>query len=192
MSYDAVTMLVADPRPENRERIAAMLAEMQRIFQCRTAVHVSDIPDGREAYDRFMVRDLWRRFDTSHVLVMQLDGYLLHPEAWRDEWLAYDYIGAPWPRAMLGRFGSRVGNGGFSLRSRRLCVAAAGVPYEPGNDDAFICGKARKHLVAEGMRFAPVEVARCFSIELPIEEGHPAVTFGFHDYGAPEFGAPPT
>ena len=69
----------------------------------------------REAYSRFMLRDLHRHIATSHALCVQWDGYVLDPARWDREFLEYDYIGAPWPH-----FGDamRVGNGGFSLRSR--------------------------------------------------------------------------
>ena len=30
-------------------------------------------------------------------LTIWTDGFIVHPEMWRDEFLKYDYIGAPWP-----------------------------------------------------------------------------------------------
>ncbi len=33
---------------------------------------------------------------TPFALVIQYDGFILNPDAWRDEFLDYDYIGAPW------------------------------------------------------------------------------------------------
>ena len=37
----------------------------------------------------------------------------------------YDYIGAPWPN----NFVNRVGNGGFSLRSKKFLELTAKIPY---------------------------------------------------------------
>src|SRR6266850_1256662 len=50
---------------------------------------------------------------TSHILTIQWDGWVINPHLWNDDWLQYDYIGAPWDDGC-------VGNGGFSLRSKRL------------------------------------------------------------------------
>jgi hypothetical protein len=72
------------------------------------------------AYSRFMLQDLADHVKTDHVLVVQWDGFILDADAWDDRFLEFDYIGAPWPH-----FGDDhdVGNGGFSLRSRRLLEA---------------------------------------------------------------------
>ena len=34
---------------------------------------------------------------TSHYLSIQADGWVLDASRWTDEFLEYDYIGAPWP-----------------------------------------------------------------------------------------------
>ena len=56
------------------------------------------------------------------------DGFVVHPECWRDEFLNYDYIGSPWPLPKPGTkhcyhdiHGNlcRVGNS-VSIRSKRL------------------------------------------------------------------------
>ncbi len=80
-------------------------------------------------YSRFCLENLHRYVDTEHVLIVQYDGFILNPRLWRDEFLDYDYIGAPWfvadwlvqdftfPKRLLGT--RIVGNGGFSLRSKK-------------------------------------------------------------------------
>src|ERR1700687_3454326 len=45
---------------------------------------------------------------------------LITPAAWREEFLGCDYIGAQW---FWHDDAMRVGNGGFSLRSRKLLLA---------------------------------------------------------------------
>jgi hypothetical protein len=123
-----------------------------------------------------MLKDLAPHVETSHALVVQWDGYVLNPEAWTGEFLRCDYIGAPWPWAPEG---SRVGNGGFSLRSRRLLDALADphVVLE-GNEDETIGVRRRAWLEAHhGIRYADEALANRFSFEVGYPVGRP---FGFH------------
>lgn len=118
----------------------------------------------RADYSRFMLKELTKHFDTSHVLTIHADGYVLNWKAWDNEWLQYDYIGAPW----WYKDGMNVGNGGFSLRSKKLCdllaeYELAGEHYHP-EDDA-IGRRYRPSLEALGIKFAPESVAELFSIE---------------------------
>jgi len=76
----------------------------------------------RAEYSRFVIKELGRHFRTSHLLVIQWDGYVINGKAWQEAFLEYDYIGAPWG---FHTDQHRVGNGGFSLRSRRLFDAAS-------------------------------------------------------------------
>ncbi len=71
---------------------------------------------------------LHTRFTTTHVLIVQPDGWPLRDEL--DHFLHYDYVGAPsvqegWREKVADRLGITVLNGGFSLRSRKLCKAVA-------------------------------------------------------------------
>jgi hypothetical protein len=52
--------------------------------------------DSIEAYSHFIVKELDAYVETEYVLVIQYDGFILNPEAWTDEFLKYDYVGAPW------------------------------------------------------------------------------------------------
>ena len=130
----------------------------------------------RDAYSTLMLKGLAAHVDTSHALVVQWDGHVVNPAAWTDAFLGVDYCGAPWPWGPEDR---RVGNGGFSLRSRRLLDALASddVALE-GNEDETIGVHRRAWLEAEhGIRFAPVELASRFSFEVAYPAGKP---FGFH------------
>ncbi len=131
--------------------------------------------DSRDAYSRLMLKGLAPHVATSHALVVQWDGHVANPDAWTDEFLACDYIGAPWPWHPEG---SRVGNGGFSLRSRRLIDALADprVVLE-GNEDETIGVHQRPWLEGRGIRFATEELAGRFSFEVAYPAGRP---FGFH------------
>jgi hypothetical protein len=124
-----------------------------------------------------------RIVQTSHFLVIQWDSWIIRPDCWSDEFLEYDYIGAPWRY----RDGRNVGNGGFSLRSMNLVAA---VLHEPEiineikngkhNEDEIIGRRYRKLLeVAHGIRFAPEGVAFRFSRERTGWD-RPEASFGFH------------
>ena len=131
---------------------------------------------GRAAYSRFVMKDLLQHIETEHVLLIQWDGYVVNPAAWRDEFLDYDYIGARWG---FCKDDHCVGNGGFSLRSRRLLEALQDPEidrFEP--EDEMICRHFRPLLEARhGIRFAPPEVADRFSFETTYPQSIP---LGFH------------
>lgn len=70
-------------------------------------------------YSIFMLTEVYKYIDTKHVLIVQRDGWILNPEAFKPEWLELDYIG---PLFMQY---DKVGSGGFSLRSKKLMEAIA-------------------------------------------------------------------
>lgn len=127
-------------------------------------------------YSQFLVKRLADYISTSHVLIVQWDGYIIKPSAWTDEFLEYDYIGATWE---FHNDDFRVGNGGFSLRSKRLLEALQDPEiseYHP--EDEIICRRYRPFLEQRyGIRFAPESLARRFSFETSIPKELP---FGFH------------
>ena len=127
-------------------------------------------------YSHFMVKSLGPYFSGSHVLIMQWDSFIVDPQAWDAAFLDYDYIGAPWPHRR-----QPVGNGGFSLRSRRLIDALQDADIrETQPEDHVICLDYHDLLVARhGIRFAPVDVASRFAFELTPPKGS---TFGFHGF----------
>jgi hypothetical protein len=123
------------------------------------------------------------------VLLMQADGFILNPEAWEDGFLEYDFLGAPWPLELSWvQPGCQVGNGGFSLRSRRLCALTSKlfypVVYGGGLHEDFAIGSiARGFLESHGMRYPSVETALRFSMEKPSSKWiRPERSFGFHSF----------
>ena len=132
--------------------------------------------DSVPAYSEFMLRGLLPHIRTSHLLVVQWDGYVLDAAQWDPAYLQQDYIGAPLRHQSPER---AVGNGGFSLRSRRLLQALqhpALVMRHP--EDLCICHDHRAWLEAEhGIRFAPLAMAAHFAYERLAPAGP---TFGFH------------
>ncbi|OQX21755.1 MAG: hypothetical protein BWK75_02465 [Candidatus Altiarchaeales archaeon A3] len=139
-------------------------------------------------YNRFMIYDLAKYIDTEFSLVVQHDGYVLRPHRWNNIFLNYDYIGATWPKNMFFNNGVniRVGNGGFSLRSKKLLNAfnELKLPFSDNNtgyfhEDGIICNYYRKELEKYEIKFAPVEIASMFSRELDCDDSIPE-HFGFH------------
>jgi hypothetical protein len=133
----------------------------------------------KDDYSKFMIKELGKyAFDTSHLLVIQHDGYVLDDNVWSDEFLNYGYIGAPW----LYVDGRNVGNGGFSLRSVHLHKVLAEDSFiQPvNNEDDVICRMYRGYLEGMyGIKFAPEEIADKFAFELKQPQ---QPTFGFHNY----------
>lgn len=129
----------------------------------------------RVDYSRFMLRELADYITTSHALCIQWDGFVLHGHAWDNNFLDHDYVGAVWPQF---RDDFNVGNGGFSLRSRRLLECCRDLPFDGTEpEDVLICRSYRGYLERQGLRFAPENVARRFAYERTPSIGD---EFGFH------------
>lgn len=154
-----------------------------------------------------MVYDFYKYIHTEYVLLIHADGFVVNPEMWRDEFLDYDYIGAPWPipptedkitfRDQDGNL-CRVGNS-VSIRSKRLLEypSKANMPWNSfyGNfhEDGFICVHHHKDFESAGMKIAPLDVAKYFSHENLIPEIEGIEPFCFHKWAGanskyPNFG----
>lgn len=131
--------------------------------------------EGIEDYNRIMLRELVHHVRTSHVLIMQWDGFITDPGRWRDEFLQWDYIGAPWYH---GGHPGLVGNGGFSLRSVKLLKALQEAPVDYRQpEDVEICVHLQPLLTERwGTHIAPLALAQEFACEY----GPPRPAFGFH------------
>jgi hypothetical protein len=66
------------------------------------------------AYSVFMLTKSHEYIDTDHVLIVQRDGWILNPQSFNMEWLQLDWI------SPLFMQYSKVGSGGFSLRSKKI------------------------------------------------------------------------
>jgi len=136
-----------------------------------------------KAYSDFIIYQLHKHVNSLHVMIVQWDGFIINPSHWDNRFLEYDYIGAPfiprsndwgYSRDRQGRFFS-VGNGGFSIRSKKLLEAPSmlGLLDEPrltnNHEDGFFCVLHRATLVDQGFRWAPTEWAFRFAIESPLE-----------------------
>lgn len=149
-------------------------ANQYRMDGCRMEV----IPRiaSRAEYSHFVLKELGRYCRTEHLLLVQWDGYIINPESWRPEFLEYDYIGAPWGWYQDAH---RIGNGGFSLRSRRLFDALLDEEIADLDPEDEAIGRRYRTLLESkyGIRFAPEEIAAAFSFETTYPKSR---TFGFH------------
>jgi hypothetical protein len=134
-----------------------------------------------EEYCPFMIYELPKYVNTEMVMVAQWDGFIRDINLWDDDFLKYDYIGAPWPDSILFPGVPKhfnVGNGGFSIRSKKLIDFLAtdkNITYHV-LEDVMICQLNRAYLEMKGFKFAPTELASKFSWECgPIHD-----SFGVH------------
>ena len=143
-------------------------------------------------WNKVIVYDLGSYIDTEYAILIHHDGYIINPELWDDEWLNYDYIGAPFPlpqddfsyRDINGVI-QRVGNS-VSLRSKKLMdlPKKLGMEWRSwhgfSNEDGYISVNMRHVFEEHGCVFAPLEVAVHFSKEHEIPENRELKTFAFH------------
>lgn len=161
--------------------------------------HTSKLTNINE-FNYKMVYELGDHIRTDYALIVHADGFVVNPEMWRDEFLDYDYIGAPWPLPPEGDTTTyrdingnvcRVGNSA-GIRSKRLMdfPKKANIPWEGEfaygkmwfYEDGFICCKIRHLLEAEGMKIAPLDVAKYYAHEKMIPEVQGIKPFAFHKW----------
>lgn len=143
-------------------------------------------------WNKFVLKSLGDLIKTDHYLYVDYDGFVLHPEAWTDEFLKYDYIGAPftYPNHVMTKHVDTkikkipksqinlVGNGGFTLRSKKFAEVAKlckDTRYRP--EDVYSCFNNYTFFINNGVKFCPVDLASKFSYNYL---HHNKGIFGFH------------
>lgn len=159
-----------------------------------------------DEYSKYCLYELHQHVDKEYCLMVHDHAFIVNPDAWTDEFYDYDYIGAPWAyqeNSYVTPFGEhiRVGNGGFSLRSKKLlevplkreipfdCTTGDFYKHFNANnfaEDGNICVHNRHLFIEEGCKFPLIETAARFSYETPVAENQGLTPFGFH------FNLPPT
>jgi hypothetical protein len=176
-------------------------------------IQVPDFSDFIEDINRIFLHLMPQVVATDFNLIVQADGFAVNPQAWDPLFWDYDYIGAPF----CGLWGGGpywrspiVGNGGFSLRSRKLYAALRDLrlkwriedwlPYDDRlsdfgyylrnakgekclQEDLLISLWARKILETRyGIKFCPPELAGKFSLfqAHPLTQCWLGRSFGFH------------
>lgn len=166
----------------SEENIHALKYSQKEIeFGAVKYIQLGEIKD-IDSWSKAAVYELYKYVDTDFCLLVHENGFVVNPQSWRDEWLNYDYVGAPWPlptddysyRTPTGEL-VRVGNS-VSLRSRRLLELPSKLKLEWKpyfgffNEDGFICVHNKEILEQNGCRFATIDEAKYFSRELDIPE----------------------
>lgn len=132
-------------------------------------------------YNKFCVNGLYdsiKDYDFNYCLLMQEDGFILNADLWDDSFLNFDYIGAPWLRYLNSQeeefwwlernnIKYRVGNGGFSLRSRKFLFESSKIDYPPNSthEDVYLTRFHGDYLETKGIKFADIVTASKFSLE---------------------------
>lgn len=155
-----------------------------------------------EEYNYILLKLCPKFVETDYNIIIHSDGYAVNKDAWTDEFLNYDYIGAQW----TWHENKKVGNGGFSLRSKKLYEALIdlNVPWKLDQfdssiqsdstkyvidtfhdkvipEDNIICRIYRKILENEySVKFATEDVADRFSIEHNLSSSWLGKSLGFH------------
>jgi hypothetical protein len=148
---------------------------------------INDIMD----YNKFCFYELGQYIDTSHGLLTQYHAWIINPDSFDNSWLQSDYIGGLWPlkegsyKANTGEI-IRNGNGGFSLRSKRIMSIPKKLKWPMREDQGFynedgalVC-YFRKEMLELGIQYASAEISAIFSYETPMIENWGKKVFGFH------------
>lgn len=146
-------------------------------------------------YSAWCLKEMWKYVETTHVLVVQYDGFVLNGDAWREHWLNYDYIGPLFLQETTVNE-QTVGSGGFSMRSAALMKAVAEILPEWngsnsywgadgqnnwGHEDGVICKHLHGPLTGRGFKFAPPGEAAIFGQGgNPVPEYQFGRPFGYH------------
>ena len=146
----------------------------QEIISGATYIPLKE-PLDMQKYCNLVLKDLSEYVKTNHIIIVQWDGMAADSTQWTDDFLQYDYIGSPWGDG-------QVGNGGFSLRSKKLLDACNDTNIKLGGtsgylEDVAICKEFKPLLVNKyNIQFPPLSLAQKFSVE----NDHVGLTFGFH------------
>lgn len=176
-------VLIAHNKPVNLDK--------RIVFKkCKPTELVSQDRKNTDDYSRFMAYSLCDYINSEFALIVHNDAYVLRPDKWLNSFLEYDYIGAPWPKNIHFTnegVNVRIGNGGFSLRSRKMLNALneLKLPFTDNgtgyyHEDGIICVYYRKKLEEYGIAFAPVYLSAHFALEKDCEESD-YQPFGFHN-----------
>jgi Protein of unknown function (DUF5672) len=134
--------------------------------------------------------DFWNTLECEKCIIVQDDGFLMNGK-YLEDFMRFDYVGAPWADAKDNEYIKKhinpglTGNGGFSIRdvvvSKNICETFTDEKnklfYHNLNEipeDVYFV----KHMVSSGANVAPFDVARKFAIEQVLSINH----VGFHKF----------
>ena len=194
---DRITLVIVDCLKIG-EAIASLQKSLVQIEPVRTIFFTDsefkiDLPEveiikipkitSKGLYSHFIVKELWKYIETDFVLVSQWDAWVLNGNSWSDEFYEYDFCASPW----LYQDSRNMGNGGFSLRSRKLQTILGKDGFiEVCHPEDEIIGRLYRHYLEarHKIKFASDDVGDRFAFELrtPVYD-----TFGFHSFFHPPY-----
>lgn len=163
MTYAAIII-------DNRPGLEPVIAVHKRYLPEDWAVYwIKDLATSNAAaYNRLLTSErLWKNLPADKVLIFQHDSMLLRDGI--EEFLKWDYVGAPW------KFQDHGGNGGLSIRDTRAMLEIVSNftwDAQQGNEDVWFCNKLKELR----MNLAPRDVCALFSCESIFQMG----TLGYH------------
>jgi hypothetical protein len=196
-------VLITDPSRTDMEKISPILDKYNiEVCEMRSDLNENMLDDDENRFgfrDDFL-RDVKHYMTDDFCLNVQHDSCVINADKWDKRFLESDYIGAPWPMQIIqssdmvaGRIPTdqiptTVGNGGFSLRSRKFVENSVGLESHHKNEDLNICIFNYHHLASRGVKIADEALAAKFSFERSTNRTPHAKprlfftygTFGFH------------
>lgn len=147
-------------------------------------------------WGKFIIFDLYKFIETDYIILIHDDGFIVNPKSWSEEFLKYDYIGAPWPvpKIKYDKYFRdkennliRVGNS-VSLRSKRLLELPSKLglewsdPHGYYHEDGYLCVQNRDILQKNGIKFADFQSSLNFSREKTLIQNIGLKPFAFHKW----------
>tara|TARA_Y100001958_G_C21200227_1_gene527006 strand:- start:892 stop:1605 length:714 start_codon:yes stop_codon:yes gene_type:complete len=147
------------------------------------------------------ILNLSKHIKSEYVLIIQHDGHVINHKKWDDLFLKFDYIGAPWPNSkkwnerwkyypkemeekILKNLNlNRIGNGGFSLRSKKfLDYSRSYKEVDGAPEDIFLNILNYDRAFEYGIKYPDVKTAISFSYEIPLKGKNLEKEKRFHFY----------
>lgn len=160
--------VIIDNRPINLDWLVEFKTFLPKDwgYMCLKNHNVRTLDD----YNRMLTKkEIWEAIPFDNVLIFQQDARLLRTGI--EEFLEWDYVGAPW------RFQQHGGNGGLSIRSKEMMLKIIKeIPYQGAGVHGYEDVYFSNHMEKIGGKLAPREVCEKFSCESIFKLG----TLGYH------------
>jgi hypothetical protein len=159
--------VIIDNRPINTDWLVEFKKMLPRNWEYM-AIKNHNIKSLNDYNNMLTSKVLWEAIPFDKVLIFQQDSNLLRTGI--EEFLGWDYIGAPW------KFQEHGGNGGLSLRTKEFILKVIEkFPYDvsrEGYEDVYFSN----HIAEVGGKLAPRSICEQFSCESIFTLG----TLGYH------------
>ena len=178
LCHDLARLSVKDCMAKAKFGEVLVCTDMDLEITGTTWVQVENWPS-KLGWSEYLWYGVPQHVKTKQALLIQWDSGICQPEKWRDEFMDYDHIGAPW---WWHPTGMDVGNTGFSLRSKRLMdflVQHKDAFPVSDPEDVALSQHYRADLEKAGFKWPDYDTADLFAFECSapsVTQGH----FGYH------------